>query len=164
MSSKASSIEQSLPFKVTATPLAPTEAVKIADEVEAEIGAIANGSLKPGKLKIVPIVKLIQFTRDTARVNVSNKATVAVDLLKALQAIADYPANANSDPDVMAKALQNIEAIACEAINQAKELHGLTLSPSQTETEKAQMLTPHTPTEADSLPLPDLGAYRKQQR
>lgn len=52
-------------MKVSSGPVSKEVAMSAADELETVLSEIANGKRKPHKIPIEPMVRLIQFARDT---------------------------------------------------------------------------------------------------
>lgn len=56
--------EREARFQVKSGPVTPAQALDCAYDLETAIGEVANGTRKPEKLPVEPIVKLIQYVRD----------------------------------------------------------------------------------------------------
>lgn len=52
-------------MKVSTGNVSPEEALKLADELEEVIGEVSDGSRKPSRIPLEPLIKLIQYVRNT---------------------------------------------------------------------------------------------------
>lgn len=51
-------------FRISTPPVSRAQALKFADQIEREIGEVANGARKPGRLDLEALARLVTFARN----------------------------------------------------------------------------------------------------